>query len=127
MDSCSWRVGPCLSAALGSSVAFGASQSLPGESRGASMRAKYHRKTLPSGQLFKKTLLGYSRLKNKVVLVSSDKGDFKVIFFFFKPCDMWDLNSLTRDHDQGSNLCCLQWKCRVLTSGLPGKSLYMYV
>ena len=24
--------------------------------------------------------------------------------------------------DQGSNLCSLQWKCRVLTTGLPGKS-----
>ena len=81
MDSYSWWVGPCLSAALGSSVAFGSSQSLPGESRGASMRAKYHRTTLLSGKLFLKTLLGYSQLKNKVVLVSSDKGDLKVIFF----------------------------------------------
>ena len=24
--------------------------------------------------------------------------------------------------DQGSNLCPLQWKCRVLTTGLPGNS-----
>ena len=29
---------------------------------------------------------------------------------------MWDL-------DQGSNPCPLQWKCSVLTTGLPGKSL----
>lgn len=54
MDSCSLRVGPCLSAALGSNVAFWASQSLPGESRGASMKAKYHRTTLLSGQFLKK-------------------------------------------------------------------------
>ena len=33
------------------------------------------------------------------------------------PHGLWDLNS-----PQGSNLCPLQWKCRVLTTGLPGNS-----
>ena len=31
---------------------------------------------------------------------------------------MWDL----KFPDQGSNLCPLHWNCRVLTTGLPGKS-----
>ena len=35
---------------------------------------------------------------------------------------MWDLSSLT----QGSKLRPLQWKCGVLTTGLPGKFLVTY-
>ena len=27
--------------------------------------------------------------------------------------------------NQGSNLCPLQWKCRLLTTGLPGKSRHL--
>ena len=34
-------------------------------------------------------------------------------------CGVWDLSSLTRDR----TLTSVQWKCRVLTTGLPGSSL----
>ena len=36
---------------------------------------------------------------------------------------MWDLSSLTTDQTCGP----LQWKCRVLTTGPPGKSLDIHV
>ena len=39
-----------------------------------------------------------------------------VLFFFRLPRSLWDLSF----PDQGSNLGLLQWKCGVLTTGLPG-------
>ena len=44
---------------------------------------------------------------------------FCLFFFFFLPCNLWDLGSLTK----GSNLCPLKGRHRVLTTGPPGKSL----
>ena len=44
-----------------------------------------------------------------------------MIIFLAAPCGI-------QDHsfpDQGSNLCSLQWKCRVLTTNLPGNSLFL--
>ena len=43
-----------------------------------------------------------------------------VLFFFFWPHCTWDLKS----RNQGSNPHSLNWKCRVLTTGWPGKSIY---
>ena len=40
-------------------------------------------------------------------------------FFFLAPCSIWDLSSLTSNWTHSS----LHWKHRVLTTGLPGKSL----
>ena len=45
------------------------------------------------------------------------------LFFFFSPhCK--DMQSFP---DQGSNPCLLQWKPRVLTTGLPGKSFLLII
>ena len=38
-------------------------------------------------------------------------------FFLAVPQGMWDLSSLTRDRTRAP----LKWKCRVSTTGLPGK------
>ena len=52
------------------------------------------------------------------------KNYFKIHFFFFlvSPCDTWDL----KFPDHVSNLCPLQWKCRVLTTGLLGMTLVWF-
>ena len=41
-----------------------------------------------------------------------------IFFFLAAPYGLQDLSSQTRD----GNLRPLQWKCRVLTTGLPGNS-----
>ena len=48
---------------------------------------------------------------------------YTLIFFFFLATlsSMWDLSS-----DQGLNLHPLQWKCGVLTNGLPETSIYIF-
>ena len=48
---------------------------------------------------------------------------FYLIFFFNLATlsSMWDLSP-----DQGLNLHPLQWKCGVLTNGLPDKSIYIF-
>ena len=56
---------------------------------------------------------------------------FFFFFFFFKSfkkgfgCTMWHAGSWFPD--LGSNLCPLHWKCRVLTTILPGKSIFLGV
>ena len=51
---------------------------------------------------------------------------FKFTLFYFiflaAPCGMWGLSSPTRD----LNLCPLHWKCGVLSTGPPGKSLFLF-
>ena len=51
--------------------------------------------------------------------VCKSKVGFLTIFFFFLAtlCSIWDISSPTRDGIP------LQWKRRVLTTGLPGNSL----
>ena len=44
---------------------------------------------------------------------------YLVIYLFICPTSLWDLSSLTWDPTHGP------WKCGVLTTGLPGKSLNM--
>ena len=52
-----------------------------------------------------------------VVTFCRTKSAFVFVFFFFNQSNiMQDLSS------QGSDPCPLQWKCRVLTTGPPGKS-----
>ena len=56
---------------------------------------------------------------NTVVLPSFCDGAVSVSCFLVALCGMWDVDSLTRDQ----TCAPLQWKRRVLTTGLPGKSL----
>ena len=56
---------------------------------------------------------------NTVVLPSFCDGAVSVSCFLAALCGMWCVDSLTRDQ----TCAPLQWKCRVLTTGLPGKSL----
>ena len=50
-------------------------------------------------------------------------GGFFVVFFFGSQHDMQDLSP----PNKRSNLCHLQWGCRVLTTGPPGKSLVFFL
>ena len=52
--------------------------------------------------------------KRRITTINHKKWLLGCFFFLAAPCGMQDLSSL--------NLCPLQWKCRVLTTGLPGKS-----
>ena len=65
---------------------------------------------------------------NKVLLkplgLSLGEEDFEeknTFFFFFRGCAARHVGILVPD--QGLNPCLLQWKLRVLTTRLPGKSL----
>ena len=45
-------------------------------------------------------------------------------FFFFLFLDTWLAGSYQQFPKKGSNPCPLQWKCRVLTTGPPGKAQF---
>ena len=51
-------------------------------------------------------------------------GPFLFVFPFFFGYTLWHAGS--QFPDQGSNPRPLQWNCRVLTTGPPGKSLHSY-
>ena len=60
------------------------------------------------------SMIEYTSWLNTKILRQTDLDFF---FFFATPCGMWDLSFQTRDHAPCIGIM------RVLTTGLPGKSL----